>query len=385
MACPGRGLPHSQSQGDGVLCCLAGFSALSLSVQCQLWTGEKELCPSPGSAKGHCPQQDTNSSPASKRCACSAPSQPVCCRALSSTPWVIGARKSPVSPQPPQGWHPNNGSNGKHRSTASHLRHRPVAAPSHTALLQSPPQPFPYHVLGLLFSPLTSKSGFFSLFPPCVRRGVSSPLRREPLKHFESRTVIQALAAPSTAPTNLTHDTTEQGTSKVSLTANPSARQWRDMAWGAASPSPTETSLADPYGIAAPRASFACSAGMLCGTELLSPGEIQRAAGGKQVHRRHPREVSSFSGSFPAQVSPPHSSWLCFALSSGRILRSARCRGSAEGWAKTLRNEQRALRKAVFLTSGREMREAVTASGSGNKLHWDQARSTDLAPSQRRK
>lgn len=314
---------------------------------------------------------------------CSIPAR--CCRALSSTPWVLGARKSPVSPQPPQGWHPNNGSNGKHRSTASHLRHRPVAAPSHTALLQSPPQPFPYHVLGLLFSPLTSKSGFFSLFPPCVRRGVSSPLRREPLKHFESRTVIQALAAPSTAPTNLTHDTTEQGTSKVSLTANPSARQWRDMAWGAASPSPTETSLADPYGIAAPRASFACSAGMLCGTELLSPGEIQRAAGGKQVHRRHPREVSSFSGSFPAQVSPPRSSWLCFALSSGRILRSARCRGSAEGWAKTLRNEQRALRKAVFLTSGREMREAVTASGSGNKLHWDQARSTDLAPSQRRK
>jgi len=314
---------------------------------------------------------------------CSIPAR--CCRALSSTPRGIGANKSSESPQPPQGWHPNNGSNGKHRSTASHLRHRPVAAPSHTALLQSPPQPFPYHVLGLLFSPLTSKSGFFSLFPPCVRRGVSSPLRREPLKHFESRTVIQALAAPSTAPTNLTHDTTEQGTSKVSLTANPSARQWRDMAWGAASPSPTETSLADPYGIAAPRTSFACSAGMLRGTELLSPGEIRRTAGGKQVHRRHPREVSSFSGSFPAQVSPPRSSWLCFALSSGRILRSARCRGSAEGWAKTLRNQQRALRKAVFLTSGREMREAVTASGSGNKLHWDQARSTDLAPSQRRK
>ena len=80
--------------------------------------------------------------------------------------------------------------------------------------------------------PLTSKGSVFSLFPPCVRRGVSSPLRREPPKHFEFWTVIQALTAPSTAPTNLTHDTTgaEQGTSKVSLTANSSARRRRGIA-----------------------------------------------------------------------------------------------------------------------------------------------------------
>lgn len=91
--------------------------------------------------------------------------------------------------------------------------------------------------------PLTSKSGVSSRFPPCVpRRGVSSPFRRELPKHFESRTVIQALAAPSAAPTNLTHDTTEQGTSKVSLTANPRARRWRDITQGAELPSPAGTS-----------------------------------------------------------------------------------------------------------------------------------------------
>lgn len=117
-------------------------------------------------------------------------------------------------------------------SCAGSRQAAPIAASSRTALLVQEP----FAEISLPCSrpplfPLTSKTSGFSLFPPCVRRGVSSPLRREPPKHFEFWTVIQALTAPSTAPTNLTHDTTgaEQGTSKVSLTANSSARRQKGI------------------------------------------------------------------------------------------------------------------------------------------------------------
>lgn len=118
---------------------------------------------------------------------------------------------------------------------AGSRRAAPRAAPSRTALLcpgQEPSAQISLPCSRPPLFPLTSKDSVFSLFPPCVRRGVSSPLRREPPKHFEFWTVIQALTAPSTAPTNLTHDTTgaEQGTSKVSLTANCSARRQRGIA-----------------------------------------------------------------------------------------------------------------------------------------------------------
>lgn len=113
----------------------------------------------------------------------------------------------------------------------------PGAAPSHTALLaraqgQSPSRRFPYHVPGRLYSPSLPQAEFFLFFLHVCDGASPLPSRCEPLKHFEFWTVIQALTAPSTAPTNLTHDTTgaAQGTSKVSLTANSSARRRRDMA-----------------------------------------------------------------------------------------------------------------------------------------------------------
>lgn len=372
-----KAVPQPLPGIDEVLCCPAGFSAHSPSVQCQLWAGEKEPCPSPGSQRGSAHSRTPTPACIQAVCLlCSIPAR--CCRALSSTPRGIGANKSSESPQPPQGWHPNN---GKHGSTASHLRHHPITAPSRTALLQSPPQRFPYHVPGLLFPPPHfQKWLFFSFSSMCATGRLLSPLRREPLKHFESRTVIQALAAPSTAPTNLTHDTTEQGTSKVSLTANPGARRWRDMAWGAASPCPADRSLRHrcsprvlcPLGRDAPchRAAIAWEDPKSCWRKA---GPPQTSHGGGQLLRELSSE--SFLPRTPLGF-----------VSSGRSLHSARCRGSAEGWAKPPRNKQRALRKSCFLELlGRETREAVTASGSGNKLHWDQARSRDLAPSQRRK